>query len=231
MIFEAYDRVQIVNLASRADRRREMRGELRRMGVESDPRISFFSAVAPADAGNWTSLGEHGCYQSHLEILKEARERGESVLILEDDCDFTDAAMTFDWGLGVDIFYGGFGATDYADLQRSNIQGSHCMGFSRDIIPRLVPFLEQLARTPSPPPIDGAYVKFRRENADVTARFALPQVAVQRQSPSDINPGRFDQNKLLGFGVGLLRRLNRANYRRAKMMEGVKAAEADPRVP
>lgn len=223
-LLDVYDSIHIVNLPSRKDRRRAMEGELRRIGLTGDPRISFFPAVSPDAPEPWQSRGERGCFLSHLAILEQAREAGQSVLILEDDCDFTDAAFTADWGRGSDIYYGGFGATDWANLQESNVQGSHCMGFSRSIVPDVVDFLQGLAKEQSPPPIDGAYVRFRRTHPAARTDFALPQVAVQRQSPSDIAVGRFDGSWPLAFLARIARMLNRRRYRRLKMMEGVSEA-------
>jgi glycosyl transferase family 25 len=228
-LLTAYDRIRIINLPERTDRRREMLGELKRIGLEGDPRVEFVEAVAPESSGAWDSRGAHGCYMSHLAILRAARDSDQSVLILEDDCDFTDAAFASDWGAGSDIFYGGFGASNFSDLHSSNIQGSHCMGFSRSVLPRLVQYIEQLTQVRSPPPIDGAYVRFRNENPDVLTSFALPQVAVQRQSASDIAPGCFDRNRWLALVIGLARRMNRNRYRRAKMMEGVSPTSSQGR--
>lgn len=220
-LLERYDQIRIINLRTRKDRRRAITSELHRLGLKEDPRVEFFDAIVADNSGRWRTVGEYGCYLSHLSVLKSAEEAGSTILILEDDCDFTDAAFESKWGLGSDIFYGGIGAADYSCLETSNIQGSHCMGFNRKVLTRLVAFLENLADGPSPPPIDGAYVEFRRSNPDLVIEFALPQVAVQRQSPSDIAPGRFDRNKLLRFAVGILRKLNRSRYRRRKMMDGL----------
>ena len=220
-LFDVYARVCVVNLPARNDRRREMTAELKRLGIANDPRLTFFPAIAPDLSEPWRSRGERGCFLSHLAILRTADAAGQSVLILEDDCDFTDAAGDSGWGRGTDIFYGGFGAADYSDLRHADIQGSHCMGFSRGVLPELVQFLEQLAEEPAPPPIDGAYVRFRKASPRFQVDFALPQVAVQRQSPSDIAPGRFDRSRALAFLARIARRLNRRRYRRLKMMEGV----------
>jgi glycosyl transferase family 25 len=223
-LLKVYDVVRIVNLPTRLDRKRAMEGELRRIGLFGDPGIAFFPAFAPEMAEPWRSRGERGCFLSHLAILKAARQAGQSVLILEDDCDFTDAAFDADWGKDSDIFYGGFGAQDYSDLHASNVQGSHCMGFSAAVVGPLIDFLEELAKGEAPPPIDGAYVRFRRLHPEWRTAFALPQVAVQRQSPSDIAVGRFDRVWPLTLLASIARKLNRRRYRRLKMMEGMSEA-------
>ena len=215
-----FDQISIINLRSRADRRREMMGELDRLGLKNDPRVEFFEAIAPTDRGKWHTIGEHGCFLSHLAVLKSAAAEGKSLLLLEDDCDFTAAALTSDWGAGSDIFYGGYSAADYSQLQTSDLQGAHCVGFSHAGLAPLVAYLEQQAAGEAPAPVDGAYVDFRRANPQVRTAFAQPQVAIQRQSSSDISPGRFDRNAVTRFAVSLVRKLNRGRNRRRKLMDG-----------
>jgi glycosyl transferase, family 25 len=221
-MLEAFDRIRVINLRARSDRRKQMIQELSRLGLAYDQRVEFFEAVVPLSEGKWASLGEHGCFMSHLSVLQDAMSAGESVLILEDDCDFTTAALTSPWGKGCDIFYGGFSAPDYSQLEKGNIQGAHCMGFSQKVVAPLVSFLVGVANSASPAPIDGAYVDFRRSHPQFVTEFALPQVAVQRQSPSDISPGRFDKNKWLQLGARVFRKLNRRRYRAQKMNEGLR---------
>ena len=212
-----YDQISIINLRSRTDRRSEMMGELNRLGLKHDPRVEFFEAIAPADRGKWRTIGEHGCFLSHLAVLKSAAAAGKSLLLLEDDCDFTGAALASDWGAGSDIFYGGYSAADYSNLQTSDLKGAHCVGFSHAFLAPLVAYLEQQAASEAPAPVDGAYVDFRRANPQVRTAFAQPQVAIQRQSSSDISPGRFDRNAVTRFAVSLVRKLNRGRNRRRKM--------------
>src|SRR5207248_1808194 len=104
--------------------------------------------------------------------------------------------------------YGGYIASSPADLANSDIIGAHCMGFSARTVQALVPFLEQLLEHESPPPIDGAYVWFRRQNPDFESAFADPVIAVQRPSRSDITPRRaFDRVPALRGAVSAARRI------------------------
>jgi glycosyl transferase family 25 len=206
-MFNAYDRIRIINLASRPDRRRQMLGELRRVGLTDDPRVAFVEAARPATASPWRSVGERGCFESHLAILREAAGAGASVLILEDDADFTRSAL--EQQPATDVLWGGYGL--FAD---DHIHGSHCMGFSAHAVARLVPFLEGLASHPSPPPIDGAYVWFRRANPDVRFHLCSPQVAVQRPSTSDVaGPRGLDRIPLARPLLMALRHIKRQRRR------------------
>ena len=48
-----YEGIRIINLRSRADRRREVAGDLKRLGVEDDHQVEFIEAVVPAEL--WVS--------------------------------------------------------------------------------------------------------------------------------------------------------------------------------
>lgn len=109
--FGAYDRIRIINLADRKDRRAEMMRELRRIGLADDPRVAFFPGIRATEAKPWRRPGERGVFLGHLAILEEAAAAGASVLILEDDADFTPAASAVSLPER-GIFYGGYEPSD-----------------------------------------------------------------------------------------------------------------------
>lgn len=190
----AFDNIRVINLAHRHDRRREMMAELGRANMHAE----FFQAHQPADAGPFRTIGEHGVYLSHLALLREASSQGKSLLILEDDCDFTPEAKKA--RPPSDILWGGFSIHD------DYIQGAHCMGFQAHIIARLVPYLEKLM-VERGIPIDGAYLHFCRDHPEVTVDACVPPVAVQRPSHSDISGRRgLDRYRLSRPLVALLRK-------------------------
>jgi glycosyl transferase family 25 len=186
MIFDQFDMIRVINLRERGDRRRRMKRELRRVGLAGDPRAAFFDAIRPSDAGRHTSIGMSGVFLSHLAILKEAAGKNASVLILEDDCAFTTAAAEYRAPERWDIFYGGYWATQPDRLYESDIIGAHMMGFSAAMAKRVAAYLETLSPDVSMPPIDGAYVWFRREHPEVKTLFAEPPIGNQRASRTDI---------------------------------------------
>ena len=212
--FAGFELIRIINLPSRSDRRSQMIGELRRLGIDLDPRVAFVEAVVPDDMAPFRSRGEKGCFLSHLKILREAAEANASVLILEDDVDFTAQARNWGREEGCDIAYGGYSATNPADLESSNIIGSHCMGFSARAAHALVPFLQGLLEIDSPPPIDGAYVWFRRQHEGFRSHFAVPVIAIQRPSPSDVAPRKtFDRIPVIRSAAATARALKRTIVR------------------
>ena len=208
MLFDRFDRNRIVNLAHRKDRRREMRRQLAKVGLDGDPKVAFFPALSYADQGRFNSRGAKGCFGSHMAILEEALAAGESVLILEDDCDFGPEIGACRIPDACDIFYGGYQPTSKPDdPATSDIVGSHFMGFSSACLPQLLPWLRASWAGDDPAPIDGEYVRFRRAHPDIVAVFADPQVGFQRPSRTDVGQMRaFDRIPVLRELAGLARK-------------------------
>ena len=214
-LFASFDRLYILNLPSRADRRRDMAGELARIGTSlDDPRVRLFPASRPAEPGGFASSGAHGCFLGHLAILREARDLGcHAILILEDDCDFAAGietllppALDMLDVLGFDLFYGGYdlpegpGGGDPAATPlmladcTAPVRTTHFLGLGRTAITALVPYLEtMLVRPPGSPEggpmhVDGAYSWFRASRCDLSTWLARPLLGHQRPSPTDIAP-------------------------------------------
>lgn len=193
-MFDSFDRVRIINLHERKDRRRTMMRQLSAVGG----RGQFFPATRPIDSGLFTSRGMHGSFLSHLGVISEAASADESVLILEDDCNFFPEARDYPVP-ECDIFYGSH--SEDADM----MIGAHCMGFSAKAVGLLNAYLLEYLRpefTPDAkaaqeegfnpgvrPPIDGAYVWFRRRHPELVTKFAL--LTYQRRSRSDCTPANF----------------------------------------
>ena len=103
------DKVFIINLKERIDRRKEMVKELKKANIDN---YEFFDAIRPTieDINQWNPnyietipgwfkrldkdeqkyrLGALGCLLSHYNVIKECKKRGyQNVLILEDDTKF-----------------------------------------------------------------------------------------------------------------------------------------------
>lgn len=205
-IFASFDRIRIVNLASRADRRAEMEQQLSRVGLLDDPRVEFFGALSYSEPGPFLRSGSHGAFMSHLALLQEAAAAGQSILILQDDCDFllpdiADHVPSEAW----DVFYGGYEASNPDDLHGSEIIGAHFMGFSPRAAAAAVDYLSDFLDPGFPPdpvaaaeanfdpairpPIDGALVWFRRAHPELRTVFAM--LGVQRSSRTDIGDQRW----------------------------------------
>lgn len=220
MIFDQYDRIAVVNLPQRTDRRKQMESELAKIGLQDDARVSFFPAIQIAHRGMFLRSGSHGCFLSHRSIIEDAAHKGQSVVILQDDCQFLPAIKNFP-STEADVFYGGYEASDPNDLHASQIIGAHFMGFSAEATLKASRYLARYLGCPAfkgdpkaveegsynpevRPPIDGAFVWFRRSHPELTTEFA--KLSKQRSSRSDVAANKwFDRTPVVRTGARLLR--------------------------
>jgi glycosyl transferase family 25 len=213
-IFNSFDTIRIINLPARTDRRREMEAELRALQLIDDPRVRFFNGIRPAKRLDFTSVGARGVFEGHKALLQEAAAAGQSILILEDDCAFRADAADYRTDEPWDIFYGGYKAADPQDLPHSDIEMAHMMGFTARGARLVADYLERLRYTGDHPPIDAAYVWFRRAHPEVATAFAVPPLAWQRSSPSDIAPKPWDRLTLTRTLATAYRKLRNSRPRR-----------------
>ena len=223
---------RIINLASRSDRRAEMRAQLRRIGVPDDaPDVAFFDAVRPHDAGGFPTLGTRGCFLSHLGVLEQALARGhDSVLILEDDLNFSADFRVHITAVSAElarsqwaIFYGGYAIDGQAAPTHAGAIGAidpmlpvsctHFVALRGSALHELPAYLRAImGRAPGdadggPMHVDGAYSRFRREHPELQTMVAQPELGYQRASRSDIHPLRwYDDWPFLREGVDWIRK-------------------------
>ena len=234
-VFGPFDQVRIINLVDRPDRRREMVRELERLGV-MPANAAFYDAHRPGDAGSFPSIGARGCFESHLALLRNARDAGAgSLMILEDDLDFARDARQRLAGLIPELFArhwdmfhgahllpaGGRDGLAQVPSDESVITASF-VGFNGEVLGPLVEFLEAMLRRPAGSPdygpmhVDGAYTVFRLLHPQRTTFAAFPTLGRQRSSPSDITPSRMLLDRWSGTRplASLLRRGYNALRRR-----------------
>lgn len=201
-----FDKVFVVNLPERTDRRKAIQSELEWIGASDRDKVEIFPAVKPTEPGGFPSIGARGCFMSHLEILRKARDAGmRRILIIEDDLMFNNSLKKYQQAVaqhmatdGYDIAYLGHmvesrnsGAMQFETYEKPLMQ-SHFIAFRGDAIPRLVAFFETMLQRPpghpdgGPMHVDGAYSTFRAQNPDVVTHIAMPNLGFQRPSPSDI---------------------------------------------
>lgn len=222
-MFEAVGHVAIINLATRTDRRREMQAQLDAVGSRNH---TWFEAIRPESADGFDSVGARGCFLSHLSILKSVAGKS-SVVILEDDLDFTPgAADRFrealislgeipNWGM----FYGSHfcdvdaSASPFVEVSSAEpLITSAFIAVNGPTIPGLVRYLEAiLSRPPGHPDggpmhVDGAYWRFRQETGCRTFA-AAPQLGWQRPSRTDIHAlSWYDKTPIVRDAIAFARR-------------------------
>lgn len=226
---EFFEWVSIINLPERTDRRSEMEWELERAGLTPEPgRIEFFSAIKVADAACFPNAGYHGCFRSHLEVLKQAAAaRRGNVLVFEDDASITDRFKkdeeslidqlgVLDWGL----VYFGHGLEDVDDrpgklnlYPNGGAPLSHFYAVNGHVLEPLIAFLEKLLQRPAghpeggPMSPDGALSVFLLQNPDVPCYCCSPSMASQRSLRSYLLPKWFDKLPGLRQSAGTYRKV------------------------
>jgi glycosyl transferase family 25 len=225
-----FERILVINLAERTDRRAEMEWELERAGLSPEPgHIEFFQAVKVNEASGFDNPGYHGCFRSHLEILKLAAAAGLSnVLVFEDDAALSDRfkfdeeslidhLKTNEWGI---VFFG-HGLEDIDDrptrlqLSPNGAPLMHFYAVNGKCFGRLIEFLEKMLARPAghpdggPMSPDGAFHVFLVQNPDVVCYVTSPSLATQRSSRSDLMPKWFDKVPGLRQTASTVRKVKR----------------------
>ena len=205
--------MMVINLPERRDRRTEFERQLRTIGLSlGHPQVRLCPATRPEAAGDFPSIGAHGCFLSHLSVLRQARDEGRTrIMICEDDLNFSRSLSRRAALLAAelseqpwDIFYGftngGVRGTQLrpgGQLVRlapdQSFECAHIIAFSARAIASLVPYLEAMLARPGGDPaggpmhVDGAYAWFRRANPQLTVIAAHPDIGYQRASLTNIS--------------------------------------------
>ena len=229
LLTDIFDSIFIVNLPERVDRRLEMELELKKVNLScKHNNITVFPAIKPDNKGKFPSVGTRGCFLSHLEILKKARENQVgSILIMEDDLAISSNLQCFvpsiinalnnnDWS----ILYLGHvekvnSDSEFELLSYSKpVMTTHFYAVNGNILDRLIAFLETVLERPGGHPeggpmhYDGALSTFRQQNPDVITLLAIPNLGWQRSSRSDVASTKwFDNMPVARLLVAIIRKL------------------------
>jgi hypothetical protein len=209
-LLSVFDRVHIINLRRRADRLRDVRSQIGRLGLALGDRIDRFEACSFDEPGDFPTAGTRGCFHSHLTILQDAARDGVgSVLILEDDLDLAgdieerlpptlDALVETPWA----VFYGAVlegrsGVADGSPITLADpdvgVMGAHFIAFRAETIGEVARYLEAILERPAGSPdggpmhVDGAYSWYRQSHPQRATFVANSDLGVQRPSRTDIH--------------------------------------------
>jgi glycosyl transferase, family 25 len=206
-LIEYFDRAYIINLVDRADRRRQVEREFHRVGIKiPDKRVQFYNAVRPTDKGRFEDIGTRGCFESHRAILETAdREGFQDILIFEDDVSFRDVGSIFEQKLierlsseEWDLVFFGYSKPSEDSLTgplmrwQKDILGAHFYGINGRFIRRMLQYMNDCELRPrdhpdgGPMPADGVYNHIRYIDPSIRLFVAVPNLAYQRSSRTDI---------------------------------------------
>jgi glycosyl transferase, family 25 len=212
MLLDQFERIYVINLRSRADRRDEIEIQLKKVGLSlNSPKVVLFEAVRVNNTEGFPTLGARGCFLSHLGVLEDSVKSGlRSVLIFEDDMnfveDFLDRSKRLDAELRnvqFNFFYGGHsfvtpptvvGGRGWVFVEPSSQVGlSHFIGLKGDAISSAANYLKaMLARAAGdaaggPMHVDGAYNWFRSAYPQYGTVASIPEICYQRASRTDVH--------------------------------------------
>lgn len=230
--FDSFSRIYLINLPERTDRLQDAIEQLALAGLPAgDPRLRIFRAFRPRDAAGFPGIGAHGCYLSHMSVIGEALRDGlDNVLIVEDDIGMSPRAV--DWPSAMaaalarqpwDFAYLGHdqdlavGSGPHWQPTGVPLVGAHCYALNRPVMAALYDFLATcIQRMPGDPRggpmhLDGALTMFRAAHPRCRTLLAVPVLAWQQSSRSDISANRwFDRLPLVrAMATGWRRARNR----------------------
>jgi GR25 family glycosyltransferase involved in LPS biosynthesis len=214
-VSDVFPLTKVINLADRPDRLREITAQLHKLGMAFAPgKVEVHAATRPTSAAGFPGIGAHGCFLSHLGVLREARDRGVGrVLILEDDLEVSPAQVE---ALGRllpqiagqpwQILHLGHAQPSATPLSQAHlavctteVYAAHLYAIDASIFEPLIAYLEGCLTRPEgdliggPMHYDGALTMFRKHHPGTVTLIAEPSLAGQRSSRSDITPNRLDR--------------------------------------
>lgn len=212
------DRVYVINLPHRTDRRAESLLELDRHGFGDAAQIEIFPGVRRTDTGGFPNAELHGCFLSHLGVLRAARDAGLGiVMVAEDDLAFStelaadepvllELLAAEEWDV-VQLGWGDHGGSSglatagplHLERYTGDLIGSHCYVVRGGFLPDLIAYFEDMAAgrpgDPAHGPMspDGLLNVLPRRHPGVRRLVAVPSLVGQRPSASDVTPRWFDR--------------------------------------
>lgn len=206
-----FDMIYVINLETRADRRKEINEQLLKIGLSlSSENVTLFKAVKPSDAGEFPSIGAKGCFFSHLGVLKDCHSHQfKRILILEDDLNLVENFNEkFDFLISkldkdkCDFFYGDYHIQGFENEHTNSIKVidsnvpimlASFIALNGKVVGELIKYFENMLNRKGGDPlggpmhVDGAYSWFRRDHTDFHTVVATPPIGYQRSSRSDIS--------------------------------------------
>jgi len=206
MWFDLFDRVVCINLSSRPDRWKQVRRELRRIGLQD---VRRFDAIK-------RKRGIRGCTMSHVQVVQEALDdKLSNILIFEDDVQFVnydekiiEGALEQLFSLKWDMFYLGSSSNSnfrkfskYLLKPTSGVKATHAYALNSSVFQQIIDH-KWVWQIPDWESLDDNSLRLA-EHIDKFYRDILipncrcfhinPIQAVQRKSYSDV------QNKVMDY--------------------------------
>jgi glycosyl transferase, family 25 len=208
-IVDFFDRAYIINLSDRADRRRQVKREFRRIGIDvPSDKVRFYTATRPTEKGPFPDVGMRGNFSSHRNVLDLAQRDGlRNVLVFEDDISFRSVEPSFEHKLMTqlaqedwDVVYFGYlkpsdqGLTGPLAPWQGETMGGHFYAVNGRFIGTMLQYMHDCEARPRGDPdggpmlADAAYSHARFVIPGVKVLLSVPNLAHQRNSRTDVHP-------------------------------------------
>ena len=207
-LFDRFDKVYCVNLDRRPDRLESFNTQVEKYDLGDYTKVSAVdgSKINIEDYGTTLKPGELGLVLTNLQIIKDSKENGyNNILILEDDCSFTDEILNIenyfnnlpsDW----DMLYMGGNHNTHMGIQGPitvnekvvklhSTYSTHFIGIKNTLFDHIEIILSKYGE-----PLDVSYVKLQK----IFSVYSFyPAIAKQIVDFSDIQNSVTDYNWLI----------------------------------
>jgi len=220
-----FDRIEVINLPERTDRKKEIIKELEKMGCPIGNNVRIFPAIKPESLNGFPSKGAYGCFLSHEAVINQAlKDKVQHLLILEDDLLLRRAFFEYGekalgelhekkWNF---LYLGHFlpkkPFPPHIQKLNGSLQCAHFFALNCSILQPLSEFLKEIRERPpghpdgGPMHVDGAYNLFRIKHPECLTWICYPSLGIQRSSRSAIaEPKWHDQLPIFRHVVNYFR--------------------------
>ena len=207
-LFDRFDKVYLVNLDRRPDRLKNFEAQVKKYNLGEYTRVSAVDG-SNLNLGEYTNVlksGELGLVLTNLNIIKDAKENNyKNILILEDDCSFTEEILNIDEYFSMlpkdwDMLYMGGNHNTHMGIQGPIIvnekvvklhstYSTHFIGIKETLFDHIEIILSKYQD-----PLDVSYVKLQK----IFSVYSFnPAIAKQIVDFSDIQNSITDYNWLI----------------------------------
>lgn len=216
-LFAGFGSRRLISMKARVERRQRIDASLARYGLSLEKLgVAVFDGLSFDDANGFPSRGVRGCFTSHMTLMQECAASGKSMLVTEDDIDFDfDRIATFrrivpdlqeaQW----DIVYLGYLVPEMRgpmrfEAYRGGTIGGHFYGVTPEFARAVGDYMQSCTTRPRGDPIggpmyrDAAFTMFRERHPELVTKLAVPPLAGQFSSRSDLTPKSYQKWPLVG---------------------------------
>jgi glycosyl transferase family 25 len=228
-LIDYFDCAYIITLPDRIDRRRGLEREFARIGIDiPTTNVNFFYGSRPTEQGEFYAIGAKGSFYSHRNVLKLAlKNEAKNVLVFEDDVAFRKIKTQYvdqileqlskiEW----DIIYFGYcfprddGLEGPLNAWPGDTIGGHFYAVNGPFVSEMIKYMNECEERPrdhpdgGPSGRDGTYNNLRHIKPSTRVYIAVPNLANQRSSRTDIGPLKlYDKIIWMGPAIQFLRGL------------------------